>query len=270
LEQAAKGSYAVFFISTCEEYVDFHKTLLADIKRNKNMTKNASSKIALITGGSSGIGYAIAKKLSSEGIIVIVADLMTREDEENIIFKECDVSRGKDVDALYTWINDHYKNPDYLILNAGRGIQEKLTEGDPEKWQQVIHTNLMGPLRFIRAFTPGMLERKKGSVIFISSVSANQPHPYGGIYSASKSALEVVAETLRLETIPNINVTVVSPGIVDTEFFSNQISGNSTVKDLDMGAIAAEEIADDVWYALNKKPGTSINKIVTRPTLQNF
>ena len=234
------------------------------------MIHKATSKLALVTGGSSGIGYAIAKKLSSVGIKVIVADLSEKKEEENIIFRKCNVSEGSDVDSLFSWINDNYGHPDYLILNAGQGIQEKLTEGDPEKWQNVIHTNLMGPLRFIRAFTPNMLARKKGNVVFISSVSANQPHPYGGIYAASKTALEVIAETLRLETIPDLNVTVISPGIVDTEFYRNQISGNNSVEQMEMGAISAEEIAEDVWYALNKKQGTSINKIITRPTLQNF
>lgn len=234
------------------------------------MTEKATSKLALVTGGSSGIGYAIAKKLSSVGIKVIVADLSEKKEEENIIFRKCNVSEGSDVDSLFSWINDNYGPPDYLILNAGQGIQEKLTEGDPEKWQNVIHTNIMGPLRFIRAFTPDMLARKKGNVVFISSVSANQPHPYGGIYAASKTALEVIAETLRLETIPDLNVTVISPGIVDTEFYRNQISGDNSVEQMEMGAISAEEIAEDVWYALNKKQGTSINKIITRPTLQNF
>ena len=128
----------------------------------------------------------------------------------------------------------------------------------------------MGTLRCIRAFTPNMVSQKSGNVVFISSVSANQPHPYGGIYAASKTALEVIAETLRLETLPHINVTVVSPGLVDTAFFEHQISGGSSVEEIGMGFIEPEEIAEDVWYALKKKKGTSINKIITRPTLQNF
>ena len=236
------------------------------------MVKNTSSKLALVTGGSSGIGKAIAQRLSSADITVIVADISENSEEtaENIIFKKCDVSSSQDIDSLYSWVTSQYGHPNYLILNAGQGIQEKLSEGDPEKWEKVLRTNLMGPLRCIRAFTPQMLEEKQGNVVFISSVSANQPHAYGGIYSASKTALEVIAETLRMETIPHINVTVVSPGIVDTSFFQNQISGNSTIEEMGMGSISPEEIAEDVWYALNKKPGTGINKIITRPTLQNF
>ncbi|WP_424492884.1 SDR family oxidoreductase [Salinimicrobium sp. GXAS 041] len=234
------------------------------------MSQESSAKIAIVTGGSSGIGKAITRKLAKEGVKVIVADLHSGENIPNIHFQRCDVSKAQDIDDLYAWVNENVGKPDILILNAGQGIQKKLAEGDPEKWQKIINTNLMGPLRTIRSFVPGMLEKKQGNVVFISSVSANQPHPYGGIYSASKTAVEVIAETLRLETLPYLNVTVVSPGIVDTAFFTNQFSGNSTIEEMGMGAISPEEIAEDVWYALSKKPGTAINKIITRPILQNF
>lgn len=235
------------------------------------MDNKASSKLAVVTGGNSGIGKAIAEKLSHCGIKVLIADVAASgEENPDISFKKCDVTNAGQVQAFFDWAITKHGYPDYLILNAGQGIQEKLTEGDPEKWENIILTNLMGPLRFIRAFTPQMIENKAGNVVFISSVSANQPHPYGGVYAASKTALEVIAETLRLETIPDINITVVSPGIVDTSFFRNQISGDTNIEEMGMGSISAEEIAEDVWYALSKKKGTSINKIITRPTLQNF
>lgn len=235
------------------------------------MDSNRTSKIALVTGGSSGIGRAVAEKLNETGIRVVVADIKKPQTTiSDISFRKCDVGNPEDIDALFTWTTENLGVPEILILNAGRGIQEKLVEGNPEKWQQVINTNLMGPLRCIRAFVPQMLKLKTGNVVFISSVSANQPHQYGGIYSASKTALEVVAETLRLETLPHLSVTVVSPGVVETDFFKNQVSGNSSIEEMGMGAISAREIADDIWYAINKKKETSINKIITRPIKQSF
>lgn len=235
------------------------------------MDKKTLSKIAVVTGGSSGIGKAIAEKLSKAEIKVVVADLHEFEPKtKNIFFKKCDVSQANEIDDLYSWISKKLGKPEILVLNAGRGIKEKLTEGDPEKWQNIIDINLMGPLRCIRSFVPNMLHEKRGSVIFISSVAANQAFSYGGIYSASKTALEVIAETLRQETLPHVKVTVISPGIVDTNFFGNEISGNTKLEEMGMGSISAEEIAEDVWYVLNKERGTSINKIITRPVKQNF
>lgn len=235
------------------------------------MQKEQHFNSALITGGSSGIGLAIAEKFASAGMKVAVADIdKAGQISDNIFPFKCDVRKASDVDELYQWVKNKIGIPEVLVLNAGRGIREKLIEGDPEKWQEILETNIMGPLRCIRAFVPEMLERKSGNVIFISSVSANKPHSYGGVYSASKTALEVIAETLRLETLPYINVTVISPGITDTNFFENQISGSGNAADLDMGTISPEEIAEDVFYAICKKSGTSINKIVTRPIAQEF
>lgn len=235
------------------------------------MSKRPSLKLAVITGGSSGIGKSIAERLDRQGIQVIVADISASNTEkEGIVYRKCDVTKGQDVDELYAYVTSNFGHPDCLILNAGQGIREKLSEGDPEKWQKVIQTNLMGPLRLIRAFTPAMTSNENGHIVFISSVSANQPHPYGGVYAASKTGLEVIAETLRLETLPSLKISIVRPGIVDTDFFANEISGHTSVEELGMGAIDPEEIADDVWYILNKKSGTSINKIEIRPSAQNF
>lgn len=235
------------------------------------MNSEKPSKTALITGGSSGIGKAVVEKLIANGYKVINADIETpKKPAQNHFFKTCDVRKQEDVAALYTWAVENVGHPDFVILSAGIGIREKLTEGDPEKWKAVLDTNILGVLRCIRAFTPEMLRKKEGHVVFISSVAAGQPHPYGGIYAASKSAVDVIAETLRLESLPYINVSVISPGIVDTAFFKNQISGNNSVEKMNLGALSAASIAEDVWYALNKTNGNSINKIITRPLLQNF
>lgn len=229
------------------------------------------SKIAIITGGSHGIGRALATKLSSEGLRVVIADIREPENlSQDIYFKKCDVTRSKDLDELYRWVHQELGIPDILVLSAGQGIKERLTEGDPEKWQRVIDTNLMGPLRCVRSFVPSMLEKKAGHVVFLSSVSANKTFEYGGIYGASKTALEIVAETLRLETLPHLKVTTIVPGIVDTSFFEHQYSDKTGVDQMDMGFLEASEVAEDIWYALNKKTRSSINKIVCRPIQQGF
>tara|TARA_R110000751_G_scaffold82968_3_gene166787 strand:- start:4572 stop:5279 length:708 start_codon:yes stop_codon:yes gene_type:complete len=230
---------------------------------------NIHQPTALITGGSNGIGSAIANKLLKNRMNVAVADVLPPSSND-VFFNKCDVTKAKEIDDLFEELAQNFSLPDILVLNAGRGIREKLTEGDPSKWEAILNTNLMGSLRCIRAFVPAMLKKKRGHVIFISSVAANQPHPYGGIYSASKTALEVVAETLRLETLPHIKISIIAPGITDTSFFDNEISGDISINDLGPDPLSPQDIAEDVWYILNKPGHAVINKLITRPANQSF
>lgn len=226
---------------------------------------------ALISGGASGIGRAIAAKLVQEEVATAVADLhLTGELPPSAHAFQCNVADAPDVDALFANVQANLGTPDILICSAGRGIHEKLTEGDPEKWKAVIETNLLGALRMIRAFVPDMLQAGFGDVVLISSVSAGQAYTYGGVYAATKAALEVVAETLRLEVLPILRVTVIAPGITDTSFFENTISGFHTAADIGYGAMSPEAVADAVLYALRQPEGVSVNRLTIRPTAQPF
>jgi NADP-dependent 3-hydroxy acid dehydrogenase YdfG len=231
-----------------------------------------ANKIALVTGGASGIGLACAQRFAKEGARVIVADIQQPEIEaENIYFKETDITAVASIDELYGWISRNDLIPDIIISNAGRGISEKLAEGDPEKWQSIFQLNVMGHLRIIRSYLPQMLEKKGSSdVLFISSVAARKPHPWGGIYSASKAALQALAETLRLEVQPKIRVSTILPGVVDTHFFENTIGGNQSVEDMGWGALQPEQIADAAYYILSRPEGVAINELTIRPVAQPF
>ena len=141
----------------------------------------------MISGGHSGIGRAIAKKLQALGVHTAVADIEPIPiAAPNIFSFTCDITQASAIDQLYQDVNKTMGTADILISNAGQGIHEKLTEGDPEKWKKVIELNLLGALRLVRAFVPGMLAAGAGDVVFISSVSAGQAYPYGGIYAATK------------------------------------------------------------------------------------
>jgi NADP-dependent 3-hydroxy acid dehydrogenase YdfG len=224
---------------------------------------------ALVTGGSNGIGKAICSKLSENGINVINADITAPEISRNyIIYKHCDVTKAKDVDELFLWMKQNAVLPDVLIINAGKGIHEKLTEGDPEKWLDVIQTNVVGALRCIRAFVPSMETKKQGKIILISSVSADKIYPYGGVYSATKAALEVIAETLRIETDPSIGITVIRAGITDTDFFQNHPA--RTASALGQGSLNPMDIADEVWHAINNRKAAQIQRITIMPHEQSF
>lgn len=228
--------------------------------------KQESTRIALITGGSSGIGNAVVHRLAQENFRIVSADIVPPPDEkDNVHYIQCDVTKGYDVDQLHTKIITEIGCPDVIVLNAGQGIHELLTDGDPEKWQQVMDLNVMGVLRCIRSFVPLMQKNKKGNVVFVSSVAADKAYTYGGVYSATKAAIEAIAETLRLEVLPDIRVITIRAGATATSFFEKANHTSAYAETL-----AAKDIADDIWYAINKPAGTVINTIITRPAKQEF
>lgn len=228
-------------------------------------------KKAVVSGGGSGIGKAIVEQLSEAQVATAIADLHLSDSLPSGTHPfACDITDATAIDSLFAEVQRQVGSPDILVCSAGQGLHEKLTEGDPEKWQQVINTNLMGTLRMIRAFVPGMLEAGHGDVVLVTSVAAGQPYPYGGVYAATKTALEVIAETLRQEVLPTIRVTVIAPGVTDTPFFENTLSGFQTVESIGYGALEPDQVANAVLYALRQPRGVSVNHITLRPTAQVF
>lgn len=226
------------------------------------------TKIAVITGGSSGIGKAIADKLLQQGYIVVNADLNPPKEKSTARYVRCDVTQAPDIEQLYREVVTHYGIPDVLISNAGQGIHEKIIEGDPEKWAKVIDVNLMGALRFVRAFIQDMLEKPTGTVFFISSIAAKQAYEYGGIYAASKAALNMVAKTLQIEAADKLRICLVSPGVVDTSFFKNMISGHHTVTDIGWGSVSAQQVAEIICRVLLLPASVNLPEITIAPTIQ--
>ena len=239
---------------------------------SKNQIKKLKHTHALVTGGSGGIGLATAMALSKSGIKTVVADLKEPEvSDSSIVYHQTDVTSAESVAGLFSFLNDQNQIPDLIVCNAGKGIVERLSEGDPEKWQSIFNLNVMGHLRIIRSWLPQMLEKETSSdIVFISSVAARKPYTWGGIYASSKAALQAIAETLRLEVQPKIRVSSILPGIVDTNFFNHMIGGNQSAYDNGWGALEASEIAEAVMYIISRPEGVAVNELTIRPAGQPF
>lgn len=229
--------------------------------------KEFKNRKAIITGGSSGIGRSIVKKFADAGFIITIADIEVPQDHQGYFFP-VDLKQRKEVDGLYGKVMDTMGVPDILVLNAGRGVHEKLAEGSPDTWEQIFQLNVFSALRLIRAFVPGMLKQEKGDIVFISSVSSRHAFPYGAIYAATKAAIDMVAETLRLEVQPSIRVITLHPGVVDTNFFGNMINGSQTPESIGWGALHPDQVADAVLFAVSQPAGVALNDIVIRPIAQ--
>jgi 3-oxoacyl-[acyl-carrier protein] reductase len=230
-------------------------------------------KVAVVTGGSRGIGAAIARKLALMAAKVIIAGRTERELNstasaiqgeggscEGIV---CDVSDLGSVEQFARAVLANSGRIDILVNNAGVGnFGGPLHSLKPEQWDQVINTNLRGVYYMIQAFAPKMIEQKSGDIINVSSIASKNPLPNGAAYAASKWGLNglsySVAEELRGF---NIRVSVVSPGSVDTDLSPH--AGKSKDR-----MLKPDDVAHVVEMIVTQTSQSFASEIVLRPTLK--
>jgi NAD(P)-dependent dehydrogenase (short-subunit alcohol dehydrogenase family) len=239
---------------------------------------------ALVTGGAGGIGRAVVEKLLAADCRVVVIDRSpTPFEHRNLLSITADITDAAQVDRSFSQVNERFGRLDVLVSNAGVGIHERLDEGDPDKWRRVVETNLIGAMRVVRAFVPLLdspnptpepgseQERRPKDVVVISSVADRKPYAYGAAYCASKAGLSAMAEALRLELMPEIRVACMRPGMVQTSFFDNSIAGSSPgPEDAGYTALPPEQVAEAVWFILDRPRGVAVNELTIRPSDQPF
>ncbi|WP_343486125.1 SDR family oxidoreductase [Allomuricauda sp. d1] len=183
-----------------------------------------SDKVVLITGGSSGIGKAIGTYLSQKGMKVYgTARNPDRYPEFNdFTLLSLDVTKPESIERAVSEILEKEKRLDVLINNAGVGITGPIEETPDEEILKAFDTNFNGPIRVMKAVLPQMRKQGQGLIINITSIAGHMGLPFRGIYSATKGALALVTETMRMETKDSgVQVTNVAPG----DFATNIASG---------------------------------------------
>jgi 3-oxoacyl-[acyl-carrier protein] reductase len=227
--------------------------------------------IAIVTGGSRGIGYGIADVLAKLGATVVITgknaerlaaaalELSARVPACEAV--ACDVTSLSAVDSLATHIRQKYGRLDVLVNNAGIGGPAGLLHDlAPEKWDDIFNTNVRGVFYMVRAFVPLMIAGGSGHVINISSLAGKNPLPRGAAYSASKWALNGLSYSLAEELrAHNIRVSVVCPGSVDTEF------GPHTGKSPDR-MLRPEDVGHVIEMLVTQRPQSFVSEILLRPT----
>jgi NADP-dependent 3-hydroxy acid dehydrogenase YdfG len=227
--------------------------------------------VLLITGASSGIGAATARMAADRYRLVLAArrreplEALAAElgGAEAAIAVTCDVTEWDQVEALAARALEGFGRIDAVFANAGFGATRGFLEESPEHWRSMVLTNVLGPALTIRATLRHMLERGNGHYLITSSVAGRRPLP-GSLYSATKFAATTIGEALRQELRQmkendRIKVTLIEPGITDTEFFDDKPAE---------WALRDEDIAREVLHALTAPPGVEINEILIRPTAQ--
>ncbi len=191
--------------------------------------KRLQSKVALVTGASKGIGFAIARSFAEEGCGVMLC-ARTEQSLRDVAktlqslgspidFLAADVSVPADVDRLVESTLKQFGHIDILVNNAGIGIFKGVDQLSDEEWNQTLSINLTGPFYLMRACLPLMKKQRSGHIINISSLAGQNPFAGGSAYCASKFGLNGLTECVMLEARShNIKVTLVCPGSVNTTF----------------------------------------------------
>lgn len=241
------------------------------------MSTHHTSKVILITGASSGIGEATARRLAAAGHTVVLGARRTGRLEKlsaelraaggTVEYRTLDVTDLTDVQAFAGFALEKFGRIDVLINNAGVMPLSPLAELKIEEWNRMIDVNVRGVLHGIAAVLPHMTERKSGHVINVSSIGGFQVWPTCAVYSGTKFAVRAISEGLRLET-KDIRVTIISPGVVESEL-ADTISDPATKAAMDefrKVALPADAIARAMAYAIEQSDDVDVNEIIVRPT----
>jgi NADP-dependent 3-hydroxy acid dehydrogenase YdfG len=226
--------------------------------------------VVLITGASSGIGSATARRAVAAGDRVVLAarrrpelDALVAElGAERALAVRCDVTEWEQVTATAGAALERFGRIDVVFANAGFGATRGFTSETVEHWRAMILTNVLGVALTIRATLPHMLERGDGHYVLTSSIAGRRSLP-GSLYSATKWAVTGIGQSLRGELREmhgntSIRVTLVEPGGVDTAFFDVRAPGR----------LEADDIARTVMFALDQPPHVDVSEVLVLPSQQ--
>lgn len=234
--------------------------------------------LALITGATSGIGEATARLLNASYRLIICGRRQDRLEALAQELDEChtlsfDVRDREKVEAAIESLPKDWKTIDVLINNAGNahGL-DPIHEGNVEDWDAMIDINVKGLLYVSKIIIPGMVARKKGHIVNISSIAGLEVYPKGNVYCASKHAVDALTKGMRMDLNPfGIKVTSIDPGLVETEFSLVRFKGDQEKAGKvyqNYTPLTPLDVAETIEFALSRPPHVMIGDILILPTDQ--
>jgi len=240
-------------------------------------------RIALVTGATSGIGEACARKLAMNGYNMIITgrranrlDALAQELSAlgvGVITLEFDVRDREAATAAINGLPDEWREIDVLVNNAGGawGLEPEY-EGDFKDWDTMIDTNIKGLLTMTRLIVPGMVERNRGHVVNIGSVAGDAAYAGGNVYCATKSAVKALSDGLRIDLAhTSVRVTNIKPGLVETNFSVIRFHGDKERADnvyKGIQPLTGEDIAETVFFAVSAPAHVQVAEILVLATHQ--
>ncbi|MEU8533485.1 SDR family NAD(P)-dependent oxidoreductase [Streptomyces parvulus] len=242
---------------------------------------SAASRIAVVTGASSGIGAATARQLAAAGYRVVLT--ARRKDRIEALAEEIEAA-GHQATAYPLDVTDReavdefataFKTIGVLVNNAGGALgADPVATGDPEDWRRMYETNVLGTLNLTQALLPKLEASGDGTVVVVSSTAGFATYEGGAGYVAAKHAEHVLAETLRLEIVGRpVRVVEIAPGMVKTdEFALTRFAGDedkaAKVYQGVAAPLTADDIADTITWAITRPAHVNIDLLVVRPRAQ--
>jgi NADP-dependent 3-hydroxy acid dehydrogenase YdfG len=238
-------------------------------------------KVILITGASSGIGEAAARKLAAAGHHVVLGarrtdrlQALAAEIEAHggsVRVRALDVTRRADVDAFATFAKAEFGRLDVIVNNAGVMPLSPLNALKVSEWDQMIDVNIRGVLHGIAAVLPTMEAQGFGQVINVASIGAHAVSPTAAVYCATKHAVWAISDGLRQES-DRIRVTVISPGVTTSELAESisDDTARTAMESFRRIAIPAEAIGEAILYAVDQPESVDVSEIIVRPTASPY
>lgn len=241
------------------------------------------NKIVLITGATSGIGLACAKKFAANGDKLILTGRNKTRLEEirkeiegkggEVLTLQFDVRNRDEAKKHICALPAEWQQIDVLVNNAGLALGlEPEYEGNPDEWETMIDTNIKGLLTMTRLIVPGMVERNSGHVINVGSVAGDAAYAGGNVYCATKAAVKALTDGLRIDLANTaIRVTNLKPGLVETNFSNIRFRGdNDRAANVYKGIkpLNGDDIADVAVYAANAPAHVQIAEVLILATHQ--
>ncbi|GIO54007.1 oxidoreductase [Paenibacillus sp. SSG-1] len=237
-----------------------------------------NGKVVVITGASSGIGEATAKLLASRGAHVVMgarrverlealASLIEAEGG-SALYQQLDVTSIEQMQSIIHLAQSRFGRVDVIVNNAGVMPLSPLEALKIDEWNRMIDVNIRGVLHGIAAGLPVMKEQQFGHMINVASIGAYSVTPTAAVYCATKYAVRAITEGLRQEIDANIRVTLVSPGVTESELAESITDDGARdfMKTYRRNALPASAIARAIAYAIEQPADVDVNELVVRPT----
>lgn len=242
------------------------------------MTNPLTNKVIIITGASSGIGAATARRLAQLDCKLVLAarsadrlNVLADELGGNALAVPTDVTDGNQVSRLVEKTVSQFGRVDVLFANAGIYIPGQVIDGDPNEWADLMRVNIDGVFRMVHAVLPHMSAQKSGDILITSSISGHVDIHWEPIYSASKHAIQGFTHTLRRQVLADgIRVGAVAPGRVANELWGFTDEADIAAQVADHASLRSEDVAEAVVFMLSQPPHVTIRDLVMLPQGQDL